>query len=135
MKVVLDENLPSTLAQALNTLASPYGHTVKHSSEIVERGAKDVELFKALSEEKYELHITQDNHQRKQIERKAIADAGLIVFVLAKSWATQPFWIKSAQLVRWWPLIVDHAARMSPPACFRVPWKIQGQGKFEQLKL
>lgn len=135
MKVVLDENLPSTLAQALNALASPYGHIVKHSSEIVERGAKDVDLFKALSEEKYAIHITQDNHQRKQIERKAIADAGLIVFVLAKSWATQPFWIKSAQLIRWWPLIVDHAARMKPPACFRVPWKIQGQGKFEQIKL
>jgi hypothetical protein len=135
VKVVIDENLPLTLAQALNALASNDGHTVKHSTEIAERGAKDVDLFKVLSDEKYEIHITQDHHQRKQIERKAIADAGLIVFVLAKSWSTQPFWIKSAQLVRWWPLVIDHASRMKPPACFRVPWKIQGQGKFEQLKL
>lgn len=135
MKAVIDENLPLALAQALNALASTDGHIVKHSTEVAGRGAKDVDLFKALSDEKYELHITQDHHQRKQIERKAIADAGLIVFVLAKSWSTQPFWLKSAQLVRWWPLIADHAARMRPPAIFRVPWKIQGQGKFEQLKL
>lgn len=135
MKVILDENLPLTLAQALNALASNDGHVVKHATEIVERGAKDVDLFKALFDQKYEIHITQDNHQRKQIERKAIADAGLIVFVLAKPWATQLFWNKSVQLVRWFPLIIDHAARMKPPACFRVPWKIQGQGKFEQIKL
>ena len=134
MKAVIDENLPLSLAQALNALAASDGHVVKHATEIAQRGAKDVDLFAALAQGKYELHITQDHHYRKSIERKAIADAGLIVFVLAKSWSSHPFWIKSAQLVRWWPLMADHASRMKPPAIFRVPWKIQGQGKFEQLK-
>lgn len=135
MKAVLDENLPQALAQALNALAAHDGHSVKHVTEIASRGTKDIDLFKALADGKYELHLTQDHHHRKPIERKAIADAGLVVFVLSKSWSSQPFWIKSSQLVRWWPLILEHAQRMSPPAIFRIPWKIQGQGKFEQLKL
>lgn len=131
MKVVVDENLPAALARALHRLCEGDGHVVAHSSEIAPRGTTDVDLFKALSEQGFRVHVTQDNHNRKQIERKAIAEAGLVVFVLSKSWSSQKFWNKAAQLVRHWPSILAQAERMNPPAAFRVTW----QGKFDQLKL
>ena len=132
MKVVLDENLPPSLARALHELSLPDEHTVRHATELVTRGTSDVELFRALSEQAYTVHVTKDHHHRKPVERKAITECGLVVFVLAKGWSDHKYWDIAAQLVRWWPLMVDYAAQTSPPAVFRVPWKL---GKFEVIRI
>lgn len=135
MKAQLDENLSPSLAGALNCLAKVDDHEVIHVSKLVPRGTSDVDLFAAAAKANVKIHITQDNHQRKQIEREAIAAAGLIVFVLDKGWSTQPHFEKAARLILWWPRIVEHAESMSPPAVFRVPWRKVGKGKFEQILL
>lgn len=95
----------------------------------------DVDLFAACVKAKVQIHITQDHHNRRQIERDAIASAGLIVFVLDKGWASQPAFEKAARLIQWWPKIIAHAESMTPPAVFRVPWRIVGKGKFQQIRI
>lgn len=134
MKVLVDENLPPALAKVLNALAEPDDHEVKHVSELGRRGMKDRELFAAIAKEGVRVHITLDHHHRKQVERDAIAGAGLIVFVLSSSWASQPLCEKAARLCRWWPKIVEQAERLNPPAVLRVPWNISGKGRFEMIR-
>ena len=135
MKAQLDENLSPALARALNSLVEPDDHEVIHVNELVPRGTSDVDLFAAVAKANVKIHITQDHHHRKQIERDAIAGAGLVVFVLNKGWASQPHFEKAARLIQWWPRIIEHAESMSPPAVFRVPWHKAGKGKFEQVKI
>ena len=135
MKVVIDENLPSALARALNCISKPDGHEVLHVTDLVKRGTSDIELFEAIAKKGIQIHITQDHHHRRQIERDAIASSGMIVLVLAKTWASQQFFDKAARLVLWWPRIIEQAESIKPPAVFRVPWQKQGKGKFEQIRI
>lgn len=76
MKAHLDENLPAPLARALHALSQPEGHAVQHASEIDERGATDLMLFQALMKDAFTIHVTQDHHHRKAIERHAISSQG-----------------------------------------------------------
>lgn len=135
MKAQLDENLSRVLAGALHCLAQADDHEVIHVNDLVPRGTPDVDLFAACVKAKVQIHITQDHHNRRQIERDAIASAGLIVFVLDKGWASQPAFEKAARLIQWWPKIIAHAESMTPPAVFRVPWRIVGKGKFQQIRI
>lgn len=135
MKAQLDENLSRALAGALHCLAQANDDEVIHVSDLVPRGTSDADLFAACVKAKVQIHITQDYHHRRQIERDAIASAGLIVFVLDKGWASQPAFEKAARLIQWWPRIIAHAESMVPPAVFRVPWRIVGKGKFQQIRI
>jgi hypothetical protein len=135
LRAQLDENLPVALARALNSLAEKDGHEVLHVLDLVDRGTKDVDLFAAVKQAGIQIHITQDHHYRRPIERDAIAGAGLVVFVLNKGWATQQFYAKAARLVEWWPRIAEQAESVRPPAVFRVPWHKNGKGKFEQIRI
>ena len=68
------------------------------------------------------------------LERKALRQSKLIVFCLSKQWSDQPYWEKSAHLLRWWPHIVEQAQRFQGGAAFRVPWRLNaGKPKFEQI--
>lgn len=135
MKAQLDENLPRGLAQALNCIAKAHDHEIIHVLDIVEAGTSDVDLFATATAQGVQVHITQDNHNRRQIEREAIAKSGLIVFVLAKGWASLPYYDKAARLIEWWPRIVDQAELITPPAVFRIPAKKVGKGRFEPVKI
>lgn len=135
MKAQLDENLPPGLAQALNCIARVHDHEIIHVLDIVDRGTSDVDLFAAATAHGVQVHITQDNHNRRQIEREAIAKSGLIVFVLAKGWASLSYYDKAARLIEWWPRIVDQADLITPPDVFRIPAKKVGKGRFERVKI
>ncbi|HET6912053.1 MAG TPA: hypothetical protein VFH71_01785 [Rhodanobacteraceae bacterium] len=135
MKAQIDENLSPALARALHCLAEADDHQVIHVTELVPRGTSDVDLFAAVARARIQIHITQDHHNRRPIERDAIASSGLIVFVLDKGWTSQPLFEKAARLIQWWPRIIEHAEAMSPPAVFRVPWRKIGKGKFEQVRI
>lgn len=136
MKAVVDENLPAALARALNQLAaSAFEDEIVHSTDLAGRGCPDEDLFRKIAAAGATAHITQDHHHRKPLESRVIAECGLVVFTLAKSWSSHRFWDKSCQLIRWWPAMRAHAERTKPPAVYRVPWKLVGQGKFEQVQL
>jgi hypothetical protein len=135
MRAQLDENLPPALARALSCLVETDGHSVLHVTALVPRGTLDVDLFHETTRAGIQIHITQDHHHRRPIERDAIARLGLVVFVLAKGWTSQPYYEKAARLIQWWPRIVEQAHSMKPPAMFRVPWPLGARGRFEQIRM
>lgn len=86
MKAQIDENLPPALARAIDPIARVDDHEVVHVRDFVGSGTKDVALFEEAIQQGIQVHVTQDHHHRRPVEREAIARLGLTVFVLAKGW-------------------------------------------------
>lgn len=133
MKFFVDNNLPPSLAHGLNALCKSEKHSVVHLKDMFPQNTKDVEWIEALSKESNWVVITHDS-LNKGLEREALRRAGLIVFFLDKSWSNHKFWEKAAQLVKWWPMIIEQSERIQGGATFKVPWNVSGKGKFEQIK-
>ena len=134
MKVFIDNNLPPALARALHELSGPEGHSVTHIRTKFPEGTTDPEWIGVLAGEGGWVVITRDKLS-KGIEREALRRAGLLAFMLDKSWSRQTYWSIAHQLVRWWPRIVEQAQGIEGGAAFKVPWTFRGKGRFEQIRL
>jgi hypothetical protein len=55
--------------------------------------------------------------------------------VLTKAWTSHRYWEKAAQVVRWWPRIMEQAGLVEGGAIFEVLWRFSGKGKFKALRL
>lgn len=131
MKAQLDENLPPALARALNALVSVDGHEVVHVADYA-KGAPDVTMFELAIADGVQVHITQDQHNRRPVEREAITRLGLTVFVLAKGWNSMQHYEKAARLIEYWPAIFTAASLVAGGSIFRVPHR--RNGRFEPIK-
>lgn len=133
MKVQIDENLPRALAQALNAIASIDDHEVFHVTDFA-KGAPDLDLFRRAVALGITVHITQDHHQRRLVEREAIANLGLTVFVLASGWNKMEHYQKAAWLIEWWPKLMQAAQLYARGTIHRVPSCNARRGRLEQIK-
>ena len=134
MKFFIDNNLPPKLARALAELSGS-SHQVIHLKEKFEQSTPDVEWINELSSEGGWVVITLDRLKKGDQEKEALRRSGLIVFILDKQWSKMQFWDKAYKLVHWWPLIINQSNYIAGGAAFRVPWRISGKGKFQQLKI
>ena len=66
-------------------------------------------------------------------EREMLRRQGLTVFVLDPQWS-KPYWGQAAQLVLWWPKIVD-VAKLTSKTALRVPWRYTSKSTFEQIRV
>jgi len=97
VKLALDENLPPSLAHAVHALLHPEGGWAV---------------------------VTADRKIRTQpLEKKALLDAGLIVFVLAPGWNQEPYWPKVTGIIRWVPSMIEAVVAYKPPALLSIPHK------------
>lgn len=53
--------------------------------------------------------ISCDQFKKSKAEKELLRQRGPTVFVLDPQWANHVYWDKAAQLVRWWPKILDVA--------------------------
>jgi hypothetical protein len=131
----LDANLPPCWADCLSACSgSQFPNEVCQVVHLRGRfppSTPDVVWLQALAQERDWCVISCDAFRKRNgAERKVIRDSGLSVFVLQSSWANYPYWEKTAQLMRWWPRIVDQAVSVEGIA-MEVPWKVAG--RFKQL--
>jgi hypothetical protein len=134
VKFFVDNNLPPALARGLHELSSPDGFSVTHIRAKFAEGTTDTAWIGALAEEGDWVIITRDKLS-KGLEREALRRAGLLAFMLDKSWSNHKFWEIAHQLVRWWPRICEQAQGIQGGAAFKVPWTFRGKGRFEQVRL
>lgn len=134
MKAQIDENLPVALARAIDPIARSDDHEVVHVTDFAVRGTRDVDLFELAIKHGVKVHITQDHHHRRQIEREAIAKTGLTVFVLAKGWSTLSHYDRAARLLEWWPKMMKLAELTTPGSMFKVPHKRAASGTISQIR-
>ena len=104
---------------------------VIHLSDRFRRNAPDLEWISALGQGWYIVSIDKFNKSRGQ-EREALRRTGHTVYVLDPQWSKHTFWLKSARLVLWWPLVLEHA-RLTAGGVFRVPWQHSSTKKFQSL--
>ncbi len=124
MKLALDENLPPSLAHAVHALLHPEDGLAVSIPERFGRGFKDTDWMTVLGEEDGWAVVTADRKIRtRPLEKKALLDAGLIVFVLAPGWNQEPYWPKVTGIIRWIPSMITAVAAYKPPALLSIPHK------------
>ena len=132
MKFLFDNNLPPSLAQAMAALCEHEDVEVVHLRDRFAENTTDTEWIKALSKEGNWAVISIDRFKKSPLEKEALRRSGLTAFILVKGWSDHKYWEKAAQLVRWWPRIMEQAELVQPGAVFEVPWNFSGKGKFRQ---
>jgi PIN like domain len=137
LNFLFDHNTPPSWARSLDSLSKDkFDQKVGQVISLRDKfpvNAKDTDWLKALGEEGNWAVVSCDFFRKTKAERELIRQHGLSVFVLGKSWTDKhPFWPRTAQLVMWWPRIVDQANSVSN-AAFEVPWRVSG--KFVQIRL
>jgi hypothetical protein len=123
VKFLFDANLPPDLAHAIAALcrAEPDVTEVVHLTDRFERSTPDLDWIPALGPGWSIVSIDKFSKNRGQ-EREALSRAGHAVYVLDPQWSKHSFWKKSAQLVSWWPQLLDHA-RLHSRGNYKVPWR------------
>ena len=138
MKFLLDHNLPPSWARGLreisdNKFADGHCTEVVALKERFKSNTPDTEWLGVLGGEGSWAVLTADHFRSKgNAEREVIRRSGLSVFVLTKSWNSQQFWPRTAQLFHWWPRIVDQSNAVKA-AALEVPWR--STSKFVYIKL
>lgn len=135
MKFLLDNNLPPPLARALNELSHIDGHRVIGLREKFAANIPDIDLVHQLKVEGGWVLVSKDKFSKGTMEKRAIRESRLPVFILAKQWQNASYWDLAHNLVRWWPAITSQAQRISGGGVFKVTWKYSAPGKFEILKV
>lgn len=136
MNFFLDNNVPPNWAVCLSAcsrsqFAEGKVREVTHLKTRFPVDTQDVTWIQALAIEKDWTILSGDAFRKGNgVERKILRKSGLSVFVLQSSWSSYPYWEKTAQLLRWWPRIVEQANAVDKIA-MEVPWRISG--KFKQL--
>ncbi len=135
MRFIFDNNLSIYLARAIAALCEPESVVVRHIRERFPEDTPDIDWIDALAAEKDWAVVTQDRLTRNPLEKEALRRSGLTAFILVRGWAHHKEWEKAAQLVRWWPRIMEQADLVRGGAAFQVPWRWTGKGRFQQIRL
>lgn len=131
MKLLLDNNLPPRIAQALNVLVEPDGHAVYHLREHFPPNTPDIEWLGTLGEEGGWAILSADMRIHKnRAEREAWRRSNTVAFFLTRWWAKQKFTNIAARLLTRWSDLDNQYRLVAPPAAFEVP----PRGKLRQLK-
>ena len=133
MRFFFDNNLSWRLARAIGELSSACDVKVMHLRDKFPMNVTDVEWIGTLGKEGDWAIISQDRLVKNPLEKEALRLSVLTAFILKKSWINH--WDKAAQLVRWWPRIMEVNGLVEAGAVYEVPWRITGKGRFNPIKL
>lgn len=136
MNFFLDNNLPPNWSAVLSACSKGQfvpgvvGEVV-HLRDRFPANTPDTAWMAELGKQKNWVILSGDAFRKANgAERKVLREQKLSVFVLQSSWSSHTYWDKTAQLVQWWPRIVDQSAEVDGIA-MEVPWLIRG--RFRQL--
>jgi len=130
---LFDNNLPPGLAHAIRELCAgePGVNKVCHLTDLFAPSTPDLAWISGLGKGWYVISLDKFTKSRGA-EREALRRAGHTVYVLDSQWSSHSFWAKSAQLVLWWPQVLEHA-RLIEGGIHRIPWRHTSGKKFLSL--
>lgn len=109
MKFFIDNNLPFSLAIALDILIQPR-HEAIHVSRKFSADTPDIEWISTLIQEGGWVILTHDGFKEYAIERKALVESGLVVYWLkGKQWNPLTLLDKNLAVLEWTKALLDHA--------------------------
>jgi hypothetical protein len=123
VKVIIDENLPTALAGALNALFSGE-HEIRHLRERFGPAVRDVDWIRALNEEGGWIIISGDRRiTRSRAEYHAFRTPRLVGFFLSKGLNKAKLTKKMERLMALWETIETQAMLVQGGAMFVLPMK------------
>jgi predicted nuclease of predicted toxin-antitoxin system len=136
VRFFFDNNISPHLAHAVRELCKVENNVeeVIHLRDRFSANTKDHEWITNLAKSGPWVVISQDTFIKNDLEREALRQSGLIVFVLDRQWSQHKHWPKSQNLVKWWPAIMEQSLRIKGGASYRVSWRYSG-GRVEQIRL
>lgn len=135
MKFIFDNNLPPSLARGIGELSKPNPavQQVIPLRDKFRENTPDPVWLGTLIEEGGWIVVSIDRFKKSTAEREMLRRQGLTVFVLDRQWS-RPYWDQAAQLVQWWPKILD-VAKLTSKTALRVPWRYSSKSTFEQIRV
>jgi len=126
LKIAFDEHVPRDVAQSLKAFGGD-----RKLLRVDICSARDYSVPKAKSDvpwlERFAMDggraiVSGDAKMRGKLhERKALTDAGFIVFFLARAWNEMGGHAKCAMLILWWPFILAKLATARKGQFFEIP--------------
>jgi len=124
VKFFLDNCLSTRYAKSLDILSEKDGHKVFHLLDKFPRDAKDKDWIRSLGHEGGWIIVSGDVRILRTPELKnEWAQARLTAFFLASGWMNMGYWHQIANLVKWWPAILDQARLVEYGTGFEVPFR------------
>lgn len=111
------------MARAVAELARAQGIEVIHLSDRFARSTPDIEWIQQLRDEGWIIISGDPRISRNPAEREAWHESGMTAFFLDNGWANKKFWVQAAEIVRWFPIIVETAKECSVGAGFILPFQ------------
>ena len=121
MKLLVDNNLPAGLAQALQLIWGPDHEIVALRDHFGRSNLADEEWIEALGGEGGWAVLSADmNIARKRPSRDAFLAAGLVGFFFSPAMQKWPLHRQAARILTIWPQMVTHMSTTAN-GCFEVP--------------
>ena len=124
MNFFFDNCLSPKYAKSLDILSEKDGHRVFHLQDKFPRNATDKEWIRALGLETGWVIVSGDCRILKTPELKAEwGRSWLTAFFLASGWMNVAYWQQIANLVKWWPAILEQSRLVEHGTGFEVPYR------------
>lgn len=133
MKFLFYNNLPKSLAHGVRALCAAESgiQHIDHLTDHCPGNTPDTVWIDGLPGRWCIVSLDRFTKARGQ-EREALRRRGHTVYVLDPQWSAHRFWMKAAQLVQWWPHILEHA-RSSGAGAYQVPWRCTAMRRLKAL--
>jgi hypothetical protein len=133
LNFLFDNCISPHLAKAIDVLEGDAGNTVIALRDKFPQTTADVDWIRDLGAESLNwIVISGDTRiSRNKHEHEAWLEARLTFFFWAPGWLHLGAWQQAWKLIKWWPTIVDQAAKIAPGAGFMIPAK---SNRLEQIQ-
>jgi hypothetical protein len=121
VKLLVDNDLPPRLAEALNIIFAPDDQVIALREKFGRANLKDEEWIPLLGAEGGWAVLSADMRiAKKRPSRELFIRAGLVGFFLSSSLQKAPLAVQTARIIRLWPQMVSHM-KTTANGVFEVP--------------
>jgi hypothetical protein len=125
VKLLVDNDLPPRLAEALSVIFSPYDQIVALRDKFGRSDLKDEEWIPKLGKEGGWAVLSADrNIAKKKPSRDLFIGAGLVGFFFSSSMQKMPLHLQAARILTIWPQMIAHM-KTTANGVFEMPTKGQ----------
>jgi PIN like domain len=125
VRVLFDECVSTRLVRALREIEERPGVILaSHEEKFASTHRLDRDWIRALGEEGDWVIVSADTEiTRGSVTRLAWREANLTSYFLAGRFAERNRWVQALELVRWCPIVIDHARSAAVGSGWTLPFK------------
>jgi hypothetical protein len=123
VKFFLDNCISKAMAVAIAAIGKSQGIEIVHLTEIFDAKTPDTVWIPGIKGMGFVVVSGDPRISRNPANRAAWLESGLTAFFLDHGWMDKKLWVQAAELIRWWPIIMDTAKECTPGSGFLLPFK------------